>query len=265
VKSRAVLKAVEFVVRAIYRFSDMILVQSPAFTEAIAKLASRQKVRYHPNPGELALDAPQRSAGPPPVRLDPERFNVVFAGNIGTAQSVETIVAAAAQLAGDPRVRFVLVGSGSRGDWIREECTRLDLRNVDMPGRFPPEAMPAILEQASVLLVTLSREDIFSLTLPSKVQAYLAAGKPILASLDGEGARIVAESAAGIAVPAEDATALAAAIQRMADLPGAELERMGRSGRAYYDVHFAPDFLARRLLELLREAIEMRRSRKARR
>jgi glycosyltransferase involved in cell wall biosynthesis len=188
----------------------------------------------------------------------------VFAGNLGTAQSVETIVAAAERLAGNPRIRFVLVGSGSRLDWIREEIARRGLANIDLPGRFPPEAMPAILEGAAVLLVTLAREEIFRLTLPSKVQAYLAAGKPILAAVDGEGARIVAESGAGLAVPAEDAAALADAIVRMAALPAADLEEMGRSGRAYYDAHFAPDLLARRLLELLREAVEARQSKGAR-
>lgn len=264
VKDRRVLKAVEWVVRGIYRYSDMLLVQSPAFTDAVAKLASREKIRYQPNPGELALDSPARPAGGSPVPFRRDCFNVVFAGNLGTAQSVETIVAAAARLADDPRIRFVLVGSGSRVDWIREEVARLGLGNVELPGRFPPEAMPAILQGASVLLVTLAREDIFRLTLPSKVQAYLAAGKPILAAVDGEGARIVAESGAGLAVPAEDPAALAEAIVRMAALPAADLERMGRSGRAYYDAHFAPDLLARQLIQLLEEAVRARHSKGAR-
>src|SRR5690606_485236 len=112
-------------------------------------------------------------------------FNVVFAGNLGTAQAVETIVEAAQLLKGREDIRFVLVGSGSRADWIREEVWRLGLGNVELPGRFPPEAMPAILGAASVLLVTLAKSDIFGLTVPSKVQAYLAAGRPILAALDG--------------------------------------------------------------------------------
>jgi glycosyltransferase involved in cell wall biosynthesis len=264
VKNRGALKAVEWIVRWIYRYSDVLLVQSPAFTDSVARLASREKIRDHPNPGELALDSPRRGEDASPVSFRPGCFNVVFAGNLGTAQSVETIVGAAERLAGNPRIRFVLVGSGSRLDWTREEIARRGLANIDLPGRFPPEAMPAILEGASVLLVTLAREDIFRLTLPSKVQAYLAAAKPILAAVDGEGARIVAESGAGIAVPAEDPDALAQAILRMADLPAADLEEMGRSGRAYYDAHFAPDLLARRLLELLREAAEARQSKGAR-
>ena len=258
VHDRRVLKAVEWVVRGIYRFSDMLLVQSQAFAEPVAALSSPGKVRYHPNPGELALDAPRRSLAESPVRYDPTRFNAVFAGNLGNAQAVETIVEAAGLLADDPRVRFVLVGSGSRSDWIRDEAARRGLVNLELPGRFPPDAMPAILDGASVLLVTLTRSEIFRLTVPSKVQAYLAAGKPVLAALDGEGARVIEEAGAGVCVPAQDAPALADAIRRMADMPASELSRMGRAGRAYYDTHFAPAMLARRMLDLFGEAVAAR-------
>jgi glycosyltransferase involved in cell wall biosynthesis len=258
VHDRRVLKAVEWVVRGIYRFSDMLLVQSQAFREPVAALSSREKIRFHPNPGELALDAPRPALAEPPVRYDPACFNAVFAGNLGNAQAPETIVAAAALLADDPRIRIVLVGSGSRSEWIRDEAARRGLVNVLLPGRFPPDAMPSILEGASVLLVTLTRSEIFGLTIPSKIQAYLAAGKPILAALDGEGARVIEEAGAGVVVPAEDAAALADAIRRMNDMPASELARMGRAGRDYYDKHFAPAMLARRMLDLFGEAVVAR-------
>jgi glycosyltransferase involved in cell wall biosynthesis len=258
VHDRRVLKAVEWVVRGIYRFSDMLLVQSQAFREPVATLSSPDKIRFHPNPGELALDAPRPALAEPPVRFDPTRFNAVFAGNLGNAQAVETIVEAAALLVDDPRIRFVLVGSGSRSDWIRQEAARRGLSNVALPGRFPPDAMPSILDGASVLLVTLTRSEIFGLTVPSKIQAYLAAGKPVLAALDGEGARVIEEAGAGISVPAEDAAALADAMRRMADMPASELARIGRSGRDYYDAHFAPAMLAGRMLDLFSEAVAAR-------
>jgi glycosyltransferase involved in cell wall biosynthesis len=104
--------------------------------------------------------------------------------------------------------------------------------------------------------VTLTGDDIFRLTVPSKVQAYLAAGRPILAALDGEGARVVAEAGAGVCTPAQDAAALAAAVRRMAAMPRDQLESMGRSGRDYYNANFAPAALARRMLALLDEAVQ---------
>lgn len=261
VRNRHALAAVGWVVRGIYRQCDLLLVQSRAFVDDVAAKSERRKVVYHPNPGELAFDDPApAAAGPPAVRFDPG-FNVLFAGNIGTAQAVETIVEAAELLRERSDIRFVLVGSGSRADWVRDEARRRGLGNVRMPGRFPPEAMPAILGGASALLVTLARNDAFSLTVPSKVQAYLAAGRPVLAALDGEGARVVAESGAGLAVAAEDAQALADAVLRLAAMPQAGLEAMGRRGRAYYDSNFAPDRLAGRLLEILGQAAADRRGR----
>jgi glycosyltransferase involved in cell wall biosynthesis len=256
VTDRRALKLVEWLVRGIYRFSDMLLVQSQAFIEPVAQLASRDRIRYQPNPGELAFDSPQAGIDPSPVAVDPPRFDIVFAGNLGTAQSVETIVEAASMLSDAPHVRFVLVGSGSRSDWIRDEVARRGLANLVLAGRFPPEAMPAIFREASVLLVTLTGDDIFRLTVPSKVQAYLAAGRPILAALDGEGARVVAEAGAGVCTPAQDAAALAAAVRRMAAMPRDQLESMGRSGRDYYNANFAPAALAKRMLALLDEAVQ---------
>ena len=90
---------------------------------------------------------------------------------------------------------------------------------------------------------------IMSQTVPSKVQAYLAAGKPIIASLDGEGARVVEESGAGVSCPAEDAAALAEAVLRLRAIPYAELQRMGEAGQIYYKRHFDQAVLATRLAQ----------------
>jgi len=248
VNSRLLLVPVGWMVRFLYRFSDLLLVQSRAFVDEVARLADRSKVVYHPNPGERAQEG-STPAGDPPFAFAPG-FNVVFAGNLGTAQAVPTLLAAAERLRGHTDIRFVLVGAGSLGGWLREEVARRGLANVEMPGRYPPESMPAVYARASVLLVSLAGGDAFRLTVPSKVQAYLAAGRPLLAALDGEGARVVEEAGAGLCVPAEDAAALADAVLRMAAMPPDALAAMGARGRAYYLEHFAPDRLARRLLEL---------------
>ena len=104
--------------------------------------------------------------------------------------------------------------------------------------------MPGILAQASVLLVTLVRDPVMAQTIPSKVQAYLAAGKPILAVLDGEGANVVREASAGIACSAEDATGLASAVRELRRMSDSQRERLGVAGRSYYQKHFEPRVLA---------------------
>ncbi|MBK0391951.1 glycosyltransferase family 4 protein [Ramlibacter algicola] len=244
VRNRRALAAVALVVRWIYRRSDLLLVQSHAFEAPVRAMAGRTPVEYHPNPGEP--DGAPR-ADVPEVPLESGAFNVVFAGNLGTVQALPTILDAAERLQSLRDLRIVLVGSGSRSAWLQEEVARRGLSNVHLPGKFPTEAMPSLMQRASALLVTLAREPILAQTVPSKVQTYLAAGRPIVACLDGEGAAIVRDSGAGFVCDAEDAAALAAAIQRLHAASDAERAELGASGRRYYLNHFDPRHLAERL------------------
>ena len=249
VRSQKLLRAVATVVRWIYRKNDLLLVQSRAFVVPVVTMAGGTPVVYHPNPGELAFSMPDiGKASPLQLELG---FNVIFAGNLGTVQALDTLLAAAQLLRHEEDVRFVLVGSGSRSAWVQQEVIRLGLNNVKMPGRFSPADMPGILAQSSAVLVSLVKDPIISQTVPSKVQAYLAAGKPIIASMDGEGARVVMEAGAGIACPAEDAQALADAVIRLRDAPPEELEQMSRRGLCYYEKNFEPKSLATRLAQIL--------------
>lgn len=245
IRSRQALSAMRRVVRWIYRKNELLLAQSRSFVEAIRPLAGNTPVLYHPNSGELSYDAPPLS---PPLHLE-VGFNVVFAGNLGTVQALETVLDAAALLLDVPAVRIVLVGSGSRSEWLQSQVKSRGLHNVQLPGRFPSEAMPSILAQASVLLVSLARSPALSQTVPAKVQAYLAAAKPVIASMDGEGAQVVREAGAGIACPAEDSNALANAIRTLSGSSPEALRAYGTSARRYYDLHFHPMLLARRLAE----------------
>jgi glycosyltransferase involved in cell wall biosynthesis len=113
--------------------------------------------------------------------------------------------------------------------------------------------MPGLFAQASALLVSLARDPVMSLTVPSKLQAYLGAGRPVVAALDGEGARIVEKAGAGMACPAEDAAALAQAVLKLRAMEPAQREALGRAGREYYMAHFEPARLARRLAERFRQ------------
>lgn len=247
VRNRRLLAVVAALVRWIYRRSDLLLVQSQAFVPTVRAMAGGVPVEIHPNPGELAFDRPPAQTAPT-LLLEPG-FNVVFAGNFGMVQALDSVLDAAERVRAHSQIRFVLVGSGSRTEWLREQVQARGLGNVSLPGRFPPESMPGILAQASALLVTLARSPIMSQTVPSKVQAYLAAGRPVIASLDGEGARVVTEAGAGIACAAEDSAALADAVLRLSALSEAARAELGNSGMAYYRANFQPRALANRLME----------------
>lgn len=262
VRNRAALALVEWLVRYIYARADLILIQSEAFRVPVARLVrDTEKIRYFPNAVETAVPS---SAVPSDEIISlskdiEEGFSVVFAGNLGTAQSVETIVDAAENLLQHVDVRFFLVGSGSRFDWLRAEIARRGLSNVILPGRFPPTAMPTIYAAASVLLVTLRDEAIFAYTIPSKLQGYMAAGRPIIASLNGEGARVVAEANAGVGCAAGDADALAAAVLHLRSLSPPERAVLGDNGRRYAAEHYSLDRLANDLIRHLEGLTTARR------
>lgn len=238
VRNPVLLRMVGFLVRCIYRCCDTLLVQSRAFVEPVARYAAREKIQYYPN--SMDVRSPKVEA-PIPVELRElleTHFCVVFAGNLGTAQALGTLVQAAAHLRDDPLIRIVLVGSGSRLTWLKAQRQALNLHNLVLPGRFPMETMPQIFERASALLVSLSDEPAFAQTIPSKIQAYLAAGRPILASMNGEGARVVCEASAGLVSPAEQVLPLVANIRTLKALGEQERVAMGCAAKAYFDGHF---------------------------
>lgn len=256
VRNRLVLGLVERLVRYIYRRVGLVLVQSEAFIEPVRDRAPGTRVEYLPNSVDPSFAIPPTKAIVDCLPVIESGFTVLFAGNIGTAQAVEVIIDAATRLREHKNIQFIILGDGSRRDWMLQETKKRGLTNLHLPGRFPVEMMPGIMQAASALLVTLANRETFALTIPSKVQAYLAAGRPIVASLNGEGANLVVESGAGIAVPAEDGEALADAVLSLYYAPSREREAMGVRGRLFYKQHFLHDTLVDRLIDLLRSAHE---------
>lgn len=253
VKNPYLLKAVGWMVKGIYSRCDTLLVQSRAFIEPVARYAGREKIVYYPNSMSAqtltgAVPIPQELA-----QLLEQHFCIVFAGNLGAAQALDTLVQAAVHLRDDPRLRLVLVGSGSRLAWLQAQKQEHQLDNLILPGRFPMEAMPHIYERAAALLVSLKDEEIFAQTVPSKIQAYLAAAKPIIACLNGEGARVVREAQAGFVTPAEQVLPLVFNIQKVLALDEEERTRMGQAGRAYFEEHFDMQRQVKNLLAFLSE------------
>jgi glycosyltransferase involved in cell wall biosynthesis len=172
----------------------------------------------------------------------------MFAGNVGSAQAVEVIVEVAVLLREVKHVQFIVFGQGSRWAWMREQVQALGLSNLHLLGRYPLETMPGLLQKADALLVTLSNEPIFAMTVPNKIQAYLAVGRPILASLNGEGARIIRESQAGLCTPAEDSQLLAAAVIQIYQMSVEDRIKMGANGRRYFESHFDHEMLVDNLV-----------------
>lgn len=258
IRNQTVLRQVAHVVRYIYRHTDRVLVPSEAFRSPINALTrGHADIRYYPNawveePANGEFDSGVNSLASELA----SSFSVVFAGNLGTAQALDTIIGAAQLLQqAKSNVRIFLIGSGSLSGWLQEEITRLGLHNVMLPGRFPPSAMPKLFGAASALLVSLRDEPIFAYTIPSKLQGYLAAGRPIIAALNGEGARVVDVAGAGITCPAGDAQALADAVQRMSAFDAGTRVEMGDNARRYALANFSLDQLTTDLIEQFQDMV----------
>nr|WP_283826942.1 glycosyltransferase family 4 protein [Pseudomonas putida] len=184
-------------------------------------------------------------------------FCVVFAGNLGSAQGLATVVDAARMLQDEQsQVRIVMVGTGSKADWLVEQKHKRGLDNLVIAGAYPRTAMAELFELSAALLVTLKRDEIFSFTIPSKVQAYLAAGRPIIGSLDGEGARVINDAGAGVTCPAEDAAGLAACIRSMQAMTQGQRELLGAQARAYFLKHFELKAQCKALVRMFEQRVE---------
>ena len=240
VSSRLVLKFVEKLVKFIYAGCDRILVQSRAFSERIQNLGvPKEKIFYYPNSAEALYQPVNVESDAPEQGLMPNGFRVIFAGNIGKAQDFPTILSAAEKLKSYPEIKWVVLGNGTMRSWVEGEVRARNLNDaVYLLGRHPVTTMPRFFSLADALLVILKKDPIFALTIPSKVQSYLACGKPIVAALDGEGAKVVEESGGGLASPSGDADALADIVLRMYKMPKSDREKMGQRAREYFERHF---------------------------
>jgi glycosyltransferase involved in cell wall biosynthesis len=263
VRSPLVISLVRALTGAIYRRCDRIMVQSEAFISRIQDVHGNRRpaqIDYLPNWAEsfyqpviVEPDAPEG------IEL-PSGFRVLFAGNIGAAQSFETIIEAAQRLQGHPEIQWIVIGDGRRRAWLEQRRTELGLQDsLHLLGSREPHLMPRYFSLAHALLVTLRSDPIFDLTVPSKVQSYLACGRPIVAALNGEGQRIIRESGAGVAVPAGDSVALAAAVLKMSESSAAERDRMARCARQYYERHFEREAVIGRIERLMAEEVGGRR------
>lgn len=206
------------------------------------------RIHYFPNSAEtLYCPIPQEMARLSGVHW-PDGFRILFAGNVGAAQDFPTILTAAENLREFKDIHWIILGDGRMLNWVQQEVKSRNLsRTVHLLGRYPSESMPHFFSLSDVLLVTLKKDPIFSITIPSKVQSYLACAKPIIAALDGEGARIINEAAAGISCPAEDPVAMMNGVLKLYNMTDENRKKMGFSGRDYFEKNFERKRLIDRL------------------
>lgn len=260
VNSKPILWLIEKIVRFIYNNCALVLGQSKSFVKSIQTHCDfPDKVKYFPSWAEnLHYEQnPSNQFYASEINRNDKCFNILFAGNIADAQDMPAVVNAASLLKNNPFIKWIIVGDGRRFEWLKSEIKQRKLeKNFLILGRFPLQRMPSFFAHADALLVSLKKDPVFSNTIPAKLQTYLTTGIPILGMLDGEGAKIIEESNAGISCPASDSASLADAVKRMSMLSSSDMRELGENGIRYSRKEFDRSILMDRLESFFISAVK---------
>jgi len=241
-------------VQYIYKRCELILVSSRAFEESVkSKGIPSRRIKYFPNWAEdLFLQSSiEVNASLPEL---PEGFRIIFAGNIGESQDFETILSAAERIKQHKHIQWIIVGEGRKREWLVSRIRDMELeQTMHWMGKFPMADMPWFFSQADAMLLPLKEDPIFSLTVPAKLQTYLASKKPIIGLISGEGGRIIHEAGAGYASPSGDASGLADNILKISGMSAEERKSMALRGYAYYQKHFNKNLLMDTLISMFED------------
>lgn len=215
----------------IYKNCDKILVTSKCFSKYFKEEFGINNTDYLPQYAEDIFS-------PKTCKKVPDKFiDLMFAGNIGTMQDVETIIEAARLTQDIFNLRYHIVGDGSGIDNIKNLASGLN--NIYFYDRQPLEEMPKYYAIADAMFVTMKKDPIISYTLPGKVQSYMAAGKPIIGTIGGETKRVIAEADCGFCGDSEDAESLAANVRGF--IASSNKMLMAENSRKYYLENFSKD------------------------
>jgi len=258
IRSAAILKPLESLVRFIYRHCTLVLGQSRAFvTRIINHCGQPEKVRYFPSWTELVYEGlPSERAAEVP--MGGKYFNILFAGNLGESQDLPSVVEAAELLRRNSKIRWLIVGDGRKSDWLRQEVTRRGLeKKIILLGRYPEERMPSFYAHADALLICLKRNPVFGMTIPGKLQSYLMVGIPILGMIDGEGADIIKRSQGGLCCESGNPEELARIVRVLIAMSKEKRAKMGMAGKLYAKKEYDRSKAIRRLEKIFSESIHI--------
>lgn len=244
IKNKFIIKSITSMVKYIYRNVSRIFISSPGFKEKITNLGNfEEKIEYWPQYAEdFYMPTDEKSEN---IQFDFNNFNITFAGNIGYAQGLEILPSVAEQLSNRKiKAHFNIIGNGR----FKEELIKeVENKNIEEYFSFfePVVAteIPKIMGMTDIALVSLSRNPLFSLTIPAKVQSILATGTPILVSADGIMERIVHDSEAGLFSRAGDIDGLAKNIELLTKYPEQELSKLRQNAKKYSENEFSKEKL----------------------
>lgn len=253
-RNKYVLSVLDKMVKSIYHGCDGIFVQSQAFIKSILpKCPDENKICYAPNWAEDIFTNIECSESKLETDL-PEGFKIMFAGNVGAAQDISSILRAASLTKDIKNIHWIILGDGRYLPKAKVMAKEYDLsETVHFLGRYPMSWMPLFYKQADVMLIALKNEYIFSLTIPSKTQTYMAAGKPILTMINGVCNDVIKEAGCGLTADSGDFRKLAENAIALSEKTSKELYQIGKRGQLYYNSHFDKNLIVDKIIQTMSE------------
>jgi glycosyltransferase involved in cell wall biosynthesis len=257
VRSTRLLAVVAWVCNWVYRRMDRIVVLSHGFKRLLVERGvPTDKIDVIHNWADEAALCAVRTSAPAGFPV-PGSFRVLFAGNMGKAQALDAAIGAARLLRErGVNARLVFMGGGVEVARLRSLARDQALDNVDFLPAVPMAEVGAYLNAADALLVHLRKDPLFRITVPSKTQAYMAVGKPIIMGVEGDASDLVERSGGGVFAEPENPESIAAAIARLATAPAQDLAMIGRRSRDFYEQELSVRAGVDRFAQLFRDLIQ---------
>ena len=252
--NKIVIVLLEKLIKYIYSKAHFILISSKFFEESIKLRSASKKIIYFPNWAE-SLYENQEIKEDLELPILPDGFNIMFAGNIGEAQDFETILSAA-NLTKNENINWIIIGDGRKLPWVRNEVEVHKLHNVHIFGRYAIEKMPFFFRKADVMLLSLKSSPISELTVPAKLQAYLASSKIVLGAINGETQSIINNYNVGLAGDSGDYISLSQNAIILKNLTNQQKIIIERNSKNLYNEQFSKNILLDKLEKIFKNQLE---------
>lgn len=259
IKSEFWKKQIESLVRFIYRNCDLFLISSKSFEKSLLSHGVLgESIHYFPNWAEdnflEGFSFDNKSDFDSYFNNFKGQFKIMFAGNLGESQDIESILKAASLIKNRKNIVWFIIGDGRFRKYLEKEIQMLGLSDtMFLLGKHPIEMMPYFFSNADAMLVSLKADPVFSLTVPAKIQTYMASKKPILSMLSGEGSDIILDAKCGLVCASGKYEDLATNAVTLSEISNAKLQELGANGYDYYLKNFSKKQIIDRLDKLFKK------------
>ncbi|MFC1590940.1 glycosyltransferase family 4 protein [Thermodesulfobacteriota bacterium] len=257
-KNKALLKIVDVLLRLIYRAASHVIVPSPGFEKRLVdKGVAENKITFVSNYADESIYYPQEKDKELQQKLGIKESDIIimYAGNIGQPQRIDVLINSMKRVKHRPEIKLFIIGDGHCKKKLQQTCLQEGIESVVFFDQMSPEDVNRYYSVAAALFIQLEDQLIWTDTIPSKIYAYMLAGRPIIAALKGDGADVVAAAqGGGICEPCND-RAIADCVVRFADMPGEEREQMGKNNYKYVMSNFSKNIMTKKIEAVLQKAM----------